>query len=214
MIKKEWYCQLSSQNLWCYCCRLHTFSVSSYYNFTASLLLYGGVPKSPTSGILWRHMNLSAIFPFKIDLGLYWLQRNVLNYESKCSIITEQMERPFSSIHFFLKFMNFKAVCWISGAHFIMFECSGLAIFDFFLCPHTSWCKQVMKKGWICLVIRLCQTFVCWQEKHFGKAWEALKIFLPALKKSKLHLCIPGHTDWNNFWNGDYTGKNVFIYIC
>ena len=52
----------------------------------------------------------------------------------------------------------------------------------FFLCPHTSWCKQVMKKGRVCLVIRLCQTFLCWQEKHFWKAWGALKVFLPALK--------------------------------
>lgn len=54
---------------------------------------------------------------------------------------------------------------------------------DFFA-SHTSWCKQVIKKGWICLVIRFCQTSVCWQEKHFWMSQETLKIFLSALKKN------------------------------
>lgn len=57
--------------------RVHTFNVSSYYNFTASLLLCGGVSKGPASGNLQRHVNLSAISLFRIDSGLYWPQRKV-----------------------------------------------------------------------------------------------------------------------------------------
>lgn len=53
-----------------------------------------------------------------------------------------------------------------------------------FSASHTRWCKQVIKKGWACLVIKLCQTSVCWQEKHFWKSKETLKIFLSALKKN------------------------------
>lgn len=57
-------------------------------------MLFEGVHKSPASGILQRHMNLNATFLFKI--GLYWLQRKVLNFDSKCSTITENMKILFN----------------------------------------------------------------------------------------------------------------------
>lgn len=47
--------------------------------------------------------------------------------------------------------------------------------------------------------------------------WKGLRstenLFASFKKESKLHLCISGHTHWNNFWNGDYTKKNVLIYM-
>lgn len=128
-------------------------------------------------------MNLSTIFPFKIDLGLYWLQRQVFNLKSKCSSIAEQMERPFSSIHFFLKFMDFKAVCWISGAQFITFEWSGLAMLDFFFAHTHKLMQASLEKGLTLSSYKALPNLCLLTRKAFWKGLRNTENLFASLKK-------------------------------
>lgn len=141
-------------------------------------------------------MNLRVIFPSKTDLTLCWLQRKVLNYELKCSTITEEMEGPFFSIHLCLKFMNLKQF-----AKFLEHnsKCLRAQVWQclIFSLPTHKLMQASQEKGLNVSSYKALPNLCLLTRSAFWKGLRSAENLFASLKKNpnKLHLCIPGHTD-------------------
>lgn len=124
---------------------------------------------------------------------MYWLQRKVLNYESKYSTITKETERLFFSIHLYLRFMNLKQFAEFleHNSKYLSAQVWQYLIFNL---PTHKLMQASHEKGLNTSRYKALPNLCLLTRSAFGKGLRSAENLFASLKKAnKLHLYSRPH---------------------